>query len=53
MPQDTRTPEAKAPDFELPTAPNPAPASTPEEEPAILEELIIEEVDIDGMCGVY
>ncbi len=23
------------------------------EEPAILDELVIEEVNIDGMCGVY
>lgn len=32
----------------------PAPSREPEaKRPAILEEVLIEEVSIDGMCGVY
>jgi mycofactocin precursor len=34
-----------------PTAP-PTPA-TPEPEPLVTNELLVEEVSIDGMCGVY
>lgn len=35
-----------------PTAPGTAHAGT-EDEPQIDEELLIEEISIDGMCGVY
>jgi len=30
-----------------------APESAPEETPEILEEIAIEELAIDGICGVY
>ncbi len=30
-----------------------APASAPADDPEITEELLVEEVSIDGMCGVY
>jgi len=33
------------------TAPDDAPAD--EDEPELLEELLVEEISIDGMCGVY
>jgi mycofactocin precursor len=28
-------------------------AQTPAEEPALVADLLVEEVSIDGMCGVY
>jgi len=34
-----------------PSEPNACPTS--EEEPQILEEIIVEELSIDGICGVY
>jgi mycofactocin precursor len=33
-----------------PTAP---PIETPESDPLLTDELLVEEVSIDGMCGVY
>ena len=45
--------ELNLPDLEESTQETPASPETETEEPAILEELIIEEVNIDGMCGVY
>ena len=36
------------------TAPKAAPAETAaSSKPAVIEEVLIEEVSIDGMCGVY
>ncbi len=32
---------------------HPAPPLPDDEAPAILEELVIEAISIDGMCGVY
>jgi mycofactocin precursor len=45
--------ELTLPELEEPTQETPLAPDTETEEPAILEELIIEEVNIDGMCGVY
>jgi|GEM_PF-332655 len=45
--------EVQLPDLETLPTDNPPSPETETEEPAILEELIIEEVNIDGMCGVY
>lgn len=30
-----------------------APAGAPADDPEVTEELLVEEVSIDGMCGVY
>ncbi len=30
-----------------------APATEPTAEPAVLDDVLVEEVSIDGMCGVY
>jgi mycofactocin precursor len=35
-----------------PTA-DPIPAPVPEADPLVSDELLVEEVSIDGMCGVY
>ena len=35
------------------TAAEPEPAAAPGGEPLLEEELLVEEVSIDGMCGVY
>jgi mycofactocin precursor len=47
MPQDTRA------DAPAPVPPPPDPGASDGQEPRIIEELLIEEVSIDGMCGVY
>jgi mycofactocin precursor len=47
MPQDTRA------DAPAPVSPPPDPDASDGQEPRIIEELLIEEVSIDGMCGVY
>lgn len=58
MPQETPVLEKATLDVQILTPSDPSAPSLNEpeladEEPAILDELIIEEVDIDGMCGVY
>ena len=35
------------------TKPAPAPAPSAVEEPLVVDELLVEDVSIDGMCGVY
>jgi mycofactocin precursor len=38
------------------TAPEPTEATSPEailDEQSVIEDLLVEEVSIDGMCGVY
>lgn len=47
MQQDTRA--------DAPAAAPPRPDTDPSDsqEPGIVEELLVEEVSIDGMCGVY
>ena len=35
------------------TAENTADLGTVDAEPAVVEDLLVEEVSIDGMCGVY
>ena len=38
------------------TAPEPAPVpsdAVPDDEPLVEEDLLVEDVSIDGMCGVY
>ncbi len=37
----------------LPGATEAPPAAPPEGQPGIVEEVLVEEVSIDGMCGVY
>ncbi|CAN5823746.1 hypothetical protein BH20ACT4_BH20ACT4_14460 [soil metagenome] len=42
--------------MEEPTAPTESTESTEstsEDEPELIEELLVEEISIDGMCGVY
>ncbi|CAN5812237.1 hypothetical protein BH20ACT4_BH20ACT4_05080 [soil metagenome] len=39
--------------MEEPTAPTESTESTSEDEPELIEELLVEEISIDGMCGVY
>lgn len=49
-------PEAPAPTAPTPTTPAPTAATAPAvggNQPHIAEELLIEEISIDGMCGVY
>jgi mycofactocin precursor len=42
------------PSTTVPEAPPPAPEPEPAEEDALVEEeLLVEDVSIDGMCGVY
>lgn len=36
-----------------PASPEPDTCQTVEEEPQVIEEIIIEELSIDGICGVY
>ena len=33
--------------------PEPDVCQNPEEEPQIIEEIVVEELSIDGICGVY
>ncbi len=40
-------------DIHAGTASASAPASAPADDPEVTEELLVEEVSIDGMCGVY
>jgi len=51
MPVTAPTPPV---DADQPAAPRPSePDERPGEDGAILEELLVEDVSIDGMCGVY
>jgi mycofactocin precursor len=34
-------------------APDPTPEPVPADEPAILEEIVVEDLAVDGICGVY
>ena len=34
-------------------APEDAPATSPPEDALVIEDLLVEDVSIDGMCGVY
>jgi mycofactocin precursor len=47
MPQDTRS------DAPAAASPPPDTGASDGQEPEIIEELLVEEVSIDGMCGVY
>ena len=38
---------------ELPTDIAEAPEAVVADEPVVVEELLVEEISIDGMCGVY
>jgi mycofactocin precursor len=38
---------------ELPSDIAEAPEATAADEPVVVEELLVEEISIDGMCGVY
>jgi mycofactocin precursor len=38
---------------ELPADIAEAPEAAPTDEPVVVEELLVEEISIDGMCGVY
>jgi mycofactocin precursor len=50
----TTTPDASQTPREEPTDPRPAPAQiVPNDRELVLEDLVIEDVSIDGMCGVY
>jgi mycofactocin precursor len=39
--------------LETPETETPEPADSEEEEPRILDEIAVEELAIDGICGVY
>ena len=54
MPPTAPVLDTEQPETETKIEPDTRPADTHDpEEPAILDELLVEEVDIDGMCGVY
>jgi mycofactocin precursor len=55
IPDGTRTTEAGMPETTQTDAPAEFPADAADEAPAeaLVEESLVEEVSIDGMCGVY
>ena len=48
-----RSVEPYHPYMDAPVDTAPAPAPAPDEEVLVEEELLVEEISIDGMCGVY
>lgn len=52
MPQDTRA-DAPLPDHQGGGSDSCDDLGRPGENPGMTEELLVEEVSIDGMCGVY
>lgn len=47
------TAQAPGPADEAPATREPEAASEPTPEPLVEDELLVEDVSIDGMCGVY
>lgn len=52
MDNNKNTPEVEEKEVDTAVEPTQS-AEKPAEEPTIIEEIVIEEVGIDGMCGVY